>query len=72
MHNLALTYERQGKIDRGSKDARGSVGEDKGDLGRRSSVHADEHAQPRKDVPTARKNDRGGKDARGSVGEEKG
>ena len=99
MHNLAETYRQQGKIDRRGKDARGSVGEEKADLGRRSSVHArracttshetyrqqgkmteaakmheevlaktkadlgrrssghaHEHAQPRRDVPTAREN----------------
>ena len=66
MHNLALTYGQQGKMTEAAKMHEEVLAKSKGDLGRRSSGHAHEHAQPRRNVPTARKNDRGRKDARGS------
>ena len=70
MHNLAVTYRQQGKLTEAAKMHEEVLAKRQDDLGRRSSGHAHKHAQPRRDVPTARKIDRGRKDARGSVGEE--
>lgn len=47
-------------------------GEVQGDLRRRLFGNAREHAQPLRDIQTARATERGRQDERGSVGEEKG